>query len=184
MKTTIGVLMLAATLAGSAVHYKGPDAPSPISVQRVTEKSIKEEVRREQNQKQIWRNVKIAERVYRRLGCRTTYAEATGRIAFGNNISARLLAAVVFVESSCNPNAVSSQGSIGLTQTNYRVWKEHTRKEYLNPELSLETGAKILAVYIHRYGLIKGLHAYNGFGNPSNEYATKVLAAAGIEVKE
>jgi soluble lytic murein transglycosylase-like protein len=147
----------------------------------MTEKSIKEEAKYEKTQKQIRRNVKIAERVYRRLGCRTTYAEATGKIAFEYGISARLLAAVVFTESSCNPKAVSGRDSVGLLQINPKVW-HYTRSELKNPERNLEIGARILSAYIHMYGLVQGLHAYNGFGTHNNSYAAKVYTAAGFAI--
>src|SRR5208337_3278552 len=131
MKTTIvaaSILIILSALAGSIVRYGEPEAPKPISVRFLAKKDIREGFKRDQKQKQIRRNVKIAEGVYRRLGCRPTYAEATGRIAVEYGVSARLLAAVVFVESSCNPNAVSDRYSVGLTQVNPK-YHRYTRAE-------------------------------------------------------
>jgi soluble lytic murein transglycosylase-like protein len=185
MKTTIvavSLLMTLSALAGSIVRYSEPETPKPILVRPLVEKDIKEGVKREQTRKRIQQSIKAAEIVYRSNGCRRTYAEATGRIAVEYNISARLLAAVVFVESSCNPNAVSDRYSVGLTQVNPK-YHRYTRAELKDPQRNLEIGASILSTYIRRYGLIEGLHAYNGFGNPTDEYSTKVLTAAGIKIE-
>jgi hypothetical protein len=59
------------------------------------------------------------------------------------------------------------------------VW-HYSQEELKNPNRNLEIGASILASYVRRYGLKEGLHAYNGFGNRTDEYSTKVLTAAGI----
>jgi soluble lytic murein transglycosylase-like protein len=185
MKTTIvaaSLLMILSALAGSIVRYGKPDAPKPISVRILTEKDIKEGFKHDQKRKQIQRSIKAAEIVYRRNGCHPTYAEATGRIAIEYNIPARLLAAVVFVESSCNPNAVSDRYSVGLLQINPK-YHHYSRAELKDPQRNLEIGASILAKYIRLFGLVEGLHAYNGFGNPTAEYSTKVLTAAGIKIE-
>src|SRR5271157_2679464 len=179
MKTTITVLMLLAALAGPVWYYAGPSAPNPISVQAPTEKAIKEEIKFERKQKQYRQASQVAAKVYRRLGCHTTYADATGRIAVDFNLSPRLLAGLVFVESSCNPNATDHRGSIGLMQVNTRTWK-YTKSQLKDPESNLRIGSSILSTYIHRYGLVKGLHAYNGFGIHTEVYSTKVLVAAGL----
>lgn len=162
------------------LYFQAPMAPQPKPIVPVTAAQIKEGVRIEQNQKKIRQAVSIAAQVYRRNGCKPTYAESTGRVAVEFGLSARVLAGLVFVESSCNPSARSGSDSIGLTQVNPKVWGH--RKDLRDPEKNLRIGASILAGYIHRFGLVKGLHAYNGFGNSTNEYAEKVLAAGGIKV--
>jgi soluble lytic murein transglycosylase-like protein len=154
-------------------------APKPIQVKMPTEQSIQDEIKHEQREKQYRKAAAAARMVYRKSRCPQSFSEATGAAAVDYGISARVLAALVFVESSCNPNAVSGRKSIGLTQVNPTVWK-YTRTELRNPERNLKIGASILASYIHRYGLKEGLHAYNGFGNPTDEYAKKVLTTAGI----
>lgn len=182
MKTTIlaiTALMILSALAGSTVRYSGPEAPKLISVQTPTEKSIKEDVKHEQRIKAYRRASRIAAQVYRNNGCKTTFADITGQTAVDYGLSPRVLAALVFVESSCNPNAVSGRDSIGLAQINPKIWK-YKRADLKNPQHNLEIGAGILASYIHRYGLVEGLHAYNGFGNLTSEYSTKVLIAAGL----
>ena len=180
MKTAVLLLILTiSALTGSVAHYMEPAVPTPISVQAPTERSIKEEVKIERKQRQYRQASQTAARVYRRLGCRATYADATGRIAVDFGLSPRLLAGLVFVESTCNPSAVSGRDSVGLVQINPKVW-HYSRKQLKDPETNLRIGASILSMYIHRFGLVKGLHAYNGFGNHTEEYSTKVLTAAGL----
>jgi hypothetical protein len=179
--TATVALMLFSALAGSAGRYKEPEPPQPIHVQALTERMIKDEIRHERERKRLQQSIKTAAFVYRQLGCRTTYAEATGRVAVEYGLSPRLLAGLVFVESSCNPNAVSGRDSVGLTQINPK-YNKYSRAELKNPERNLEIGASILIRDIQRYGLVEGLHAYNGFGAPAGEYSTKVLTAAGIKV--
>jgi len=177
-KATTG-LMLFAVLAGTVICRQSP-APEGIKVKAPTERSIKEDLENDRKQKAYRRATKEAQVVYRRLGCHTTYAEATGRVAFDAGVSPRILAALVFVESSCNPDATSSADSVGLTQINPRVW-HYSRTALHDPQRNLEIGARILSGYIRRYGIAGGLHAYNGFGNQTDEYSKKVLTAAGIQ---
>lgn len=181
-----GYLILA-VIVGLGTTWSVP-APPKINVVVPTEAQIKEQVKNEQEARRsahrVARETSAARVVYRANGCRLAERDGlsvlTGRAAYEYGISARVLAAVIYVESSCNSRAISGRDSVGLAQINYRVWKQHTREEYLNPEINVRTGAQILSQYIHRYGVEKGLHAYNGFGNPTNEYASKVLLAAGM----
>lgn len=178
MKTTIGMIlaMLAILMVG---RYAPPAAPNSIRVFAPTEQSIKQEMKREQLRKQYRQAEKAAAQVYRRNGCRGTFAGITGQVAIDYGISPRVLAALVFVESSCRPNAGFKQASVGLTQVNTAVWKL-SKAQLRDPEKNLRIGASILASYVHRFGLVEGLHHYNGLGNPSNSYAEKVLSAAGL----
>jgi soluble lytic murein transglycosylase-like protein len=178
----VAALLLLASMA-VANHYS-IQAPKPIAVKPITEEQIKEGVKLERRKKATERGIArataAARTVYRANGCRDVYSVLTGRIAYEYGISGRLLAAVVFVESSCRSNAVSGRDGVGLAQINYHVWRQHSKQEYMDPEVSLRTGAAILSGYIKRYGLEEGLHAYNGFGNPTSEYGDKVLLIAGL----
>jgi soluble lytic murein transglycosylase-like protein len=175
--------MKAATILIIAValswHFAEPVPPSPLSFAPLSMEQIQRGVAYDQKEKEYTRATIAARLVYRRSGCRTTFAEETGRVAVDNGISARVLAALVFVESSCNPNAVSGRASVGLTQVNPLVWG-HSRAELVNPERNLQIGAAILAGYVHRYGLVEGLHHFNGLGNPTLEYPERVLTVAGM----
>jgi soluble lytic murein transglycosylase-like protein len=176
--------MKAATIFIIAValgwHFAEPVPPSPLSFAPLSMEQIQKGVAYDQKEKEYTRAAIAARLVYRHNGCRATYAEATGRAAIDAGVSARLLAALVFVESTCNPKAVSGRESIGLCQVNYRVWKQHSRGEYFDPQVNLYTGASILSAYVRRYGLKEGLHAYNGFGDKTDAYSARVLTAASM----
>ena len=161
-------------------HYRTPSVPKPISVQMPTERSIQKDLKNEQRQKQYVQASKSAYYIYHRNHCSGELADVTGRIAVDSGVPSRLLAALVYVESSCNPNAVSGKRSIGLTQVNPLVWN-YTRAELRDPERNLRIGATILSAYVRKFGLVGGLHHYNGLGNPTNDYADKVLTAAGLK---
>lgn len=180
MIRTVGLLAWL-MLVVSVVSFTVPNAPKHISVVVPTEQNIKQEMRREQREKQYKRAAAVAGVVYRKNGCRATYAELTGRIAVDYGISPRILAGLVFVESSCNPNAISGRKSVGLTQVNPLIWKA-SLDDLKNPEHNLRIGASILASYTHKFGLKEGLHHYNGLGDKSDFYSNKVLTAAGIQV--
>lgn len=90
-------------------------------------------------------------------------------------LSARLLASVAQVESTFNPDAVSSAGAQGLMQ----IMPLHGLEDPFSPKKNIFKGAEILASYMQGLGLRKGLAAYNA--GPSNfeaglDYADKVLA--------
>jgi soluble lytic murein transglycosylase-like protein len=163
----------------STAFYVPP--PQAIRVVAPTEAQIKEQVKSERRHKQVERAIArataAAREIYRHNGCSDRYSALTGRTAYEFRISPRLLAAVVFVESGCRESARSGRDSIGLLQVNPRIWGH--RKELTNPEFNIRLGTTILTSYIKRYGLICGLHRYNGLGNPTDSYAVKVLTTAG-----
>jgi soluble lytic murein transglycosylase-like protein len=109
-------------------------------------------------------------------GCSDAYASPAGHAAVDNGIWPRVVAAVIVIESSCRPLAVSTEGAIGLMQVNPRVWR-HNRHELENPEANIRIGTKILADYIRPRGLREGLHRYNGTGD-DGRYGAHVLFAA------
>jgi hypothetical protein len=123
----------------------------------------------------------IAAHVMRMNGCSDEYAEAVGQAAVDNQVSARILASLTYVESSCRADAVSGAKSVGLTQVNPKVW-HYTTAELMDPYRNAQIGAHILATYTRRYGVKEGLHRYNGLGNETDEYAVKVLTCAGYKV--
>jgi soluble lytic murein transglycosylase-like protein len=180
-----GYLLWVIIAAFGTMHSVPP--PPSIKVVAPTEAQIKEQVIRERHDREIARRVEraivTARAVYREVGCqrdeRDGLSVLTGRTAYEYGISARLLAAVVYVESSCNPRAVSGKDSIGLLQVNPKVWGH--RDQLTDPEFNIHLGAKILAGYIRHYGLVEGLHHYNGLGDPSDAYARRVLAVGKIE---
>lgn len=81
------------------------------------------------------------------------YQETVYANARVNNIDPYLLAAIVKTESNFNPQAVSSQGAIGLMQimpeTALWVVKKHNIKQYQPEQLfQAETNVKIGSLYV------------------------------------
>jgi len=172
-------------ILGISFLFQQPPAPRPINIVPVTEAQIKQGIKNEQaaklQAKRINRAVAAARAVYRANGCRDTYSEITGRTAYEYGLSPRLLAAVVFIESTCRPNAVSGRNSVGLMQVNPRVWGH--AKDLKDPARNLRIGASILASYIRQFGLVEGLHHYNGYSDVhEHTYVNKVLTTAQISV--
>ena len=118
-------------------------------------------------------DVEEAAKVYARFGCK--YVEETATAARNNSVPVGLLAALVIVESTCDPDAISKTGALGLTQVQPRVWKFKPCK-LLEPEFNLAAGASILHDGIARYGLEGGLERYYGHDVPGSwAYVRKVL---------
>ena len=175
--------LLLAVIATIGTAYSVPPPPQ-IRAVAPTEKQIKEQFDHERKAAEISRKVErsiaAARSIYRANGCTDRYSDITGRTAYEYGLSARLLAAMVFVESSCNAKAVSGRSSIGLLQVNPRVWR-YSRSDLESPERNMRIGASILKTYIRRYGLVEGLHHYNGLGDPSDAYARRIFAAGRLE---
>ena len=158
-------------------------APKPLYVRAYSPDDIRAEFAREQKQKEYERVEHVARKLFSSYGCQGDLAPAAARSAVDLNLNIRVLTAVIFVESSCRMKAVSSKDAVGPTQVNWRVWRQYTRQQLLDPETNVRAGSKILAGYVRRYGLREGLHAYNGFGDPTSAYADKVLLVAGYRTK-
>jgi len=158
-------------------------APKPLYVHAYSPEDISAEFAREQKQKEYDRVEHIARKLFRSYGCRGDLASATARSAVDLGLNIRILTALIFVESTCRTNAVSSKDAVGPTQVNWRVWRQYTRQQLLDPETNVRAGSKILAGYVRLYGLREGLHAYNGFGDPTSAYADKVLLVAGYRIQ-
>lgn len=156
-------------------------APSPeITFKSTppTEASIRSDMQRERLQQQYDLAENQADRVFRRVGCSTEFSEAVAHAAVNNRVPVRVLAGLVYVESTCRASVVSYRDAVGLTQINPKIW-HYKKADLLNPYLNAELGARILSAYIRRHGLKEGLHRYNGLGNSSDEYSEKVLRVAG-----
>lgn len=124
-----------------------------------------------------------ASRIYGKSGCGDIQlAEMTAENSLKTGVPANVIAAVVSVESSCNPLAISNRGAVGLMQINVKVQS----KEYdfsminlFNSRQSIEVGTKILSGMIKQYGLKSGVAHYDGIGEEADAYVIKVLALAG-----
>lgn len=173
--TAVAVLVVLATsgLVAEQANLPGP-APSPLTTQAISPAKLDSSVQQEEKMSAYNSASRVANRMLLANGCSGQYSEYIGRAAVDNGLSARLLAAVVIVESSCRADAVSSEGAIGLVQVSPRTW-HFSRRILKDPYMNLQIGGRILRRYVRRYGLRGGLHAYNGWGDPSDSYATKVL---------
>jgi len=95
-----------------------------------------------------------------------------------------LVTAIIQVESSGNPKAISNKGAYGLMQIRWSVWKDELRKQgiakekrdLLNPRINIEAGKYILAHYMdkHNNNLKAALNSYSG---GAKRYYEKVMEA-------
>lgn len=124
-----------------------------------------------------------ASRIYGKAGCGDIkLAEITAENSLKNGLPANLIAAVVSVESSCNPLAISNRGAVGLMQINVNVQSkayDFSTINLFNSQQSMSVGTKILAGMVKQYGLKSGVSHYNGIGDEADAYVIKVLALAG-----
>lgn len=177
-------LLLSLVVIGSGAFVASVDLtppPPPVAAVAQTPESIKEGIRQEKLQIRYDKAEVVAARVMRRNGCGTDYAQAVAHAAVDHGVSAVLLSAVAVVESTCRPNLISKTHDVGLLQVNIRTHRRWSLAQLLNPYTNAQAGAEILATAIHKYGVFQGLHAYNGFGNPTDDYALMVYHKAGIK---
>ena len=184
MKTLLlAVLMLfQGVITYSLVMDPGP-APKTVLAKAFTPTDIKNQIEREEKQKQYDQAEEVAARVMKRHGCDDEFAELVGRTAVDERISARLVAAVMVLESTCKPGAVSPSDGVGLMQVVPRMW--HVSKKALkDPAFNVRFAThRILAPFVHAYGIREGLHHYNGLGVGcsacSDDYPERVMRIAG-----
>lgn len=122
------------------------------------------------------RDIEVTGKLYARYGCPDYLAEVTSQKARDAGVEAKLVAAMVIVESSCNPDATSSMGACGLMQILKPVWSRTFPGPLYNPEYNLFAGTNILARYLKQYGLREGIKRYCGTGPDAEAYLKKVLA--------
>ena len=125
-----------------------------------------------------------ASRIYGKAGCGDIkLAEMTAENSLKTGVPANIIAAIVSVESSCNPLAISNKGAVGLTQVNVKVQSEKFAQfrtiNLFNPEENMRVGAQIMAEMIKQYGLKSGVSHYDGVGDEADAYVIKVLTLAG-----
>ena len=94
-----------------------------------------------------------------------------------------LIVAIMAVESSFNPRAVSNMGAQGLMQVIPRfhedkIGKRQGRYALFDPELNVRVGTLVLQEGVQRYGsLQRALQYYNGsLKDPHARYTRKVMA--------
>jgi len=82
------------------------------------------------------------------------------------DLSPRLVASIVIVESRGNPFAISGKEAIGIMQIHLPTWGYVADREGINLlkiEDNIDFGARILKNYIRQFGVWEGVKRYNGF---------------------
>lgn len=107
--------------------------------------------------------------------------------ARAHELQPQLLAAVVAVESRCDPLSVSWKGAIGITQVMPHVWGDQfdfqNKYNLFNTDDNLAVGAAILRVSIKKYGVRDGLEHYQGTGSGRDGgYVDRILKLAGPQL--
>lgn len=181
MKELLALSVLILGAITSAVVDPGP-SPKAVLVRPFTPEDIKQGLEQEKKQVKYDAAENVAARVLRRHGCDDEFAEIIGHAAVDEGLNPRVVAAVAFVESTCNPNARSKEGCLGLMQVSPKTWHYKTT-DLLDPAFNVKHATRILAGYVRRFGLEEGLHHYNGMGvgcsSCDAEYVGKVLRVAG-----
>ncbi|MFA7662632.1 MAG: peptidoglycan DD-metalloendopeptidase family protein [Patescibacteria group bacterium] len=117
-------------------------------------------------------------------GTPTEYIDIINQKAKQYGISPGVLSSLLQAESSFNPNATrvsKREKSYGLAQINTMA-HPITEKQAKDPAFAIDFAAKRLAEMIQKYGLNKGIQAYNTPGSIGSQqlidYANKVLKTA------
>jgi transglycosylase-like protein with SLT domain len=91
------------------------------------------------------------------------FGRAIARAAERHRVDPLLLAAIVETESAFAPDAVSSEGAIGLMQLIPETGELYGRTDLFDPYVNLEVGSRYIGALIERYhgDLALALAAYN-----------------------
>jgi hypothetical protein len=110
-----------------------------------------------------------------------------------HGVDAELLFALIEVESSYRPNAVSASGAMGLMQLMPATAQQYAVVDPYDPSDNIEAGTQHLRALLDRYDVDSALAAYNAgegsvrkFGGvppfpETRRYITKILALADAE---
>ena len=154
-------------------------APPPRPIQALSAAQIDRDMAQDRLQAQYRAAEATLARQFKAEGCSDQYAGLAARSAVDNHLPPRVVGALIFVESSCRPDAVSKAGAIGLLQVSPRTWHSWTPEALRDPRTNIQAGTFILASYVQESGLREGLHRYNGLGDPSQDYSDRVMQVAG-----
>ena len=110
-----------------------------------------------------------------------------------HGVDAALLFALIEVESSYRPNAVSPKGAMGLMQLMPATAQQYAVADPYDPSDNVEAGTQHLRSLLDRYDVDSALAAYNAGEGPvrkfggvppfpeTRRYVTKILALADAE---
>ncbi|HEX4999450.1 MAG TPA: lytic transglycosylase domain-containing protein [Terriglobia bacterium] len=140
----------------------GPPAPDPVQARDAQIHAVEA----------LLKHHKVGENKRERL------AESIVASAKKYELSPRLLASIVIVESRGNPFAISGKDAVGVMQIHLPTWGETAERENVNLfkiEDNVDFGARILQDYVRRFGMAGGVKRYNGFipGEPTLEESSE-----------
>ena len=181
-KLLFGIPVVLSLLLLTGQWYCQPIPFPAVPVHAISKADIHAELRREQKQKEIERAEVLAAHTFRSHGCSSSLAHITAVNAVNNGISARLSAAVIIVESSCQQYAVNKKsGAVGYMQVMPKV-HHLSRSKLFEREFNIWFGTRYLAGLVHQFGLEAGVANYYGITPGSStawDYADHVLQVAG-----
>jgi soluble lytic murein transglycosylase-like protein len=113
-----------------------------------------------------------------RASDRRRLAESIVNSALKHDLSPRLIASIVIVESRGNAFAISGKDAVGIMQIHLPTWGQTADREGINLfriEDNIDLGARILKTYVRQFGLWQGVKRYNGFiaDNPTSEQSAE-----------
>lgn len=114
----------------------------------------------------------------------TTITETVFRKSREYGFNPYVIMALIQVESSFKPYAVSSAGAYGLMQVNYSVWKDALEIDFdkiFDINYNIDLGLQILSHYYQeaKEDLFLALHRYNnGYLYNNTAYNQKVIATS------
>ena len=123
----------------------------------------------------------------RGLAGKTAYDPLIERAATKHAIDARIVKAVIQIESAFQPRARSSKGAMGLMQLMPRTARQYQARNPYDPASNIEAGTKYLKTLLTEFELPLALAAYNAgegavrrFGGippyaETQAYVTKIL---------
>jgi hypothetical protein len=163
--------------------YKVNTVPPPVQVIKIAEPDKREQ----KISMAMWDVAKVFGRAG--AGCKDATPELgrmVAEVSVNEGQEPNLVAAIVSVESDCNPYATSSRGAVGLMQVMASVHKStydfQNKVNLFNEKENVETGTKILAGYIKAYGREDGILHYQGTGTGCQScdglYTVKILRLA------
>jgi hypothetical protein len=122
----------------------------------------------------------------------TPYNALIDKVAAEHGVPARLVRAVIAVESAGQTQARSAKGAMGLMQLMPQTARQYTVTNPYDPATNIEAGVKHLRTLLDRFPLAEALAAYNAgeaavqrFGGippfPETErYVSRILRLAGL----
>jgi soluble lytic murein transglycosylase-like protein len=120
------------------------------------------------------------------------YDALIDKVAARHGVPARLVRAVIAVESAGQPQARSAKGAMGLMQLMPQTARQYTVANPYDPATNIEAGVQHLRNLLDRFPLAEALAAYNAgeaavqrFGGippfPETErYVSRILRLAGL----